>query len=286
MNQGIGTPAEPRIEPRTARERLRAFLDQRWFVNVVLTVILANALVLGAETMVTGRALDILIVIDHTMLGFFVVELLLRIVANGRRFFRDPWNLFDLAVVGVALLPASESLSALRALRVLRVLRVITVVPSLRRVVDGLLRAVPGMGAVGALLVLVMYVSAVIATGLFGKTAPEYFGHLGTSLFTLFQAMTGEAWPDIARAVMEEHPSAWIFFVLYILVVSFAVLNLFIAVIVNGMEEISEEERKDDEQKDERLDALAAQNREILTELRSLRARLDGDDGAGTGSTA
>jgi voltage-gated sodium channel len=123
--------------------------------------------------------------------------------------------------------------------------------------------------------VLVIYVAAVIATGLFGEAAPEYFGHLGTSLFTLFQAMTGEAWPDIARAVMETQPYAWIFFVLYILVVSFAVLNLFIAVIVNGMEEISEEERKDDAQKDERLDNLAAQNREILAELRSLRAKLD-----------
>ena len=277
MNQAIGTPAEPRIEPRTWRGRLRAFLDQRWFVNLVLVVILANALILGAETMVSGSALEILVRIDHIMLGFFVLELLLRIVAHGRRFFRDPWNLFDLAVVGIAVLPlpASESLSALRALRVLRVLRVITVVPSLRRVVDGLLRAVPGMGAVGALLVLVIYVSAVIATGLFSEAAPEYFGHLGTSLFTLFQAMTGEAWPEIARAVMEVHPWAWIFFVLYILVVSFAVLNLFIAVIVNGMEEISEEERKDDEQKDERLDNLAAQNREILAELRSLRAKLD-----------
>jgi voltage-gated sodium channel len=283
MNQATGTPAEPRVEPRIARERLRAFLDQRWVVNLVLGVILANALVLGAETMVTGTALRVLEAIDYTMLGFFVLELLLRIVAHGRRFFRDPWNLFDLVVVGVAMVPDSASLSALRALRVLRVLRVITVVPSLRRVVDGLLRAVPGMGAVGALLVLVMYVSAVIATGLFGPAAPEYFGSLWTSLFTLFQAMTGEAWPDIAREVMAVHPWAWIFFVLYILVVSFAVLNLFIAVIVNGMEEISEEERKDDEQKDHRLDNLAAQNREILAELRSLRAKLDedyDDDGA------
>jgi voltage-gated sodium channel len=236
--------------------------------------------------MVTGPAYEVLVKIDHVMLGFFVLELLLRLVAYGWRFFRDPWNVFDLLVVGVAVLPATESLSALRALRVLRVLRVISAVPALRRVVDGLLRAVPGMGAVGALLVLVMYVSAVIATGLFGATSPEYFGSLWTSLFTLFQAMTGEAWPDIARTVMETHPAAWIFFVLYILVVSFAVLNLFIAVIVNGMEEISEEERKDDEQKDERLDALAAQNREILVELRALRAKLDEDDDEDDGAAA
>lgn len=276
MSQEIGTQAAP----RTGRERLRAFLDQKWVTNLVLAVILANALVLGAETMVQGKAFEVLQNIDHVMLGFFVVELLLRLIAYGWRFFRDPWNVFDLLVVGVAVLPATESLSALRALRVLRVLRVISAVPALRRVVDGLLRAVPGMGAVGALLILVMYVSAVIATGLFGGTSPEYFGSLWTSLFTLFQAMTGEAWPDIARSVMETHPAAWVFFVLYILVVSFAVLNLFIAVIVNGMEEIAEEERVDDEQKDERLDALAEQNREILVELRALRAKLDEKDGA------
>ncbi|MCP2267368.1 ion transporter [Promicromonospora thailandica] len=279
MDQEIGALAGR----RTWRDRLRAFLEQRWFTRLVLGVILANALVLGAETMVTGAALEVLRTVDHVMLAFFVVELLLRLVATGWRFFRDPWAVFDLAVVGVALLPATESLSALRALRVLRVLRVVSAVPALRRVVDGLLRAVPGMGAVGALLVLVMYVSAVIATGLFGRTAPEYFGDLWTTLFTLFQAMTGEAWPDIARAVMTEHPSAWIFFVLYILVVSFAVLNLFIAVIVSGMEEISEEERQDDAQKDERLDALAAQNREILDELRALRTRLDEDGGPTAG---
>ncbi|WP_369370449.1 ion transporter [Promicromonospora sp. Populi] len=280
MDQETGMLAEPQTGLQTGRARVRAFLDRKWFTNLVLGVILANALILGAETIVTGPALEVLHVIDHIMLGFFVFELLLRFFAHGRRFFTDPWSVFDLLVVGVALIPSSGSLSALRALRVLRVLRVITVVPSLRRVVDGLLRAVPGMGAVGALLALVIYVAAVIATGLFGEAAPEYFGHLGTSLFTLFQAMTGEAWPDIARAVMRTQPYAWIFFVLYILVVGFAVLNLFIAVIVNGMEEISEEERKDDEQKDERLDHLAAQNGEILVELRALRAKLDGDDGA------
>lgn len=276
MDQVIGT----RTEPRTVRGAVRTLLDRRWFTHLVLGVILANALVLGAETMASGSVLDALHVVDQIMLGFFVVELVLRLFANGRRFFTDPWSVFDLLVVGVALIPAGGSLSALRALRVLRVLRVITVVPSLRRVVDGLLRAVPGMGAVGALLVLVMYVSAVIATGLFGETSEEYFGSLWTSLFTLFQAMTGEAWPDIARAVMVAHPSAWIFFVLYILVVSFAVLNLFIAVIVSGMEEITDEERKDDEQKDQRLDALAEQNREILAELRALRAKVDEDAGA------
>ena len=264
---------------RTWRDGLKAFLERRWVTRLVIGVILANALVLGAETMVTGVALDILRWIDHAMLAFFVLELLLRLTALGRSFFRDPWNVFDLFVVGIALLPATESLSALRALRVLRVLRVVSAVPALRRVVDGLLRAVPGMSAVGALLVLVIYVSAVIATNLFRDASEEYFGSLWTTLFTLFQAMTGEAWPDVARAVMSLHPSAWIFFVLYILVVSFAVLNLFIAVIVNGMEEMTEEEREDDRRKDERLDALAEQNREILAELRAVRARLDEDGG-------
>lgn len=259
------------------RGHVRTLVEHERFQTIVISVIVANAVLLGLET---SRSLidatgPILPVLDHAMLTFFVVELVLRLYAHGPRFFRDPWNVFDLIVVGISVLPVAGPFVVLRALRILRVLRLVSAVPSLRRVVAGLLAAVPGMASVGALLALVIYVSAVIATNLFGTTSPDHFGNLGTTLFTLFQTMTGEAWPEIAAEVMDSHPGAWVFFVVYILVVSFAVLNLFIAVIVNGMEEISEEERKDDEQKDERLDNLAAQNREILAELRSLRAKLD-----------
>ncbi|MDR7380808.1 ion transporter [Promicromonospora iranensis] len=248
----------------TVRERLRRLVEHRWFQRTVLGVIIANAVVLGLETaFVAGPADQVLQVIDDAMLWFFVAEILLRLVAHGLRFFRDPWNVFDLVVVGIALIPATGPMSVLRALRILRVLRLADSVPSMKRVVNGLVAAVPGMGSVGALLVLAMYVSVVIATNLYGAIAPEHFGDLGTSAFTLFQVMTGEAWPEIADDVMRQEPTAWLFFVVFILVVSFAVLNLFIAVVVSGMESIDELAEHE-----EQSDA------EVMDELRAIRAQL------------
>ncbi|WP_460756402.1 ion transporter [Myceligenerans cantabricum] len=258
---------------------MRELVEATWFTHTVLVLIVANAIVLGAETSIAPGALeDVLRNIDHVMLWIFVTELCLRIFAHGRQFFKDPWSLFDLLVIGVALVPATGSLQALRALRILRALRVVDAVPSMKRVVSGLLAAVPGMGSVGALLVLVMYVSAVIATALFKEAAPDYFDNLGTTLFSLFQVMTGEAWPDIAADVMEGPnavPGAWIFFVLFILIVSFAVLNLFIAVIVSGMESLEEELQEHDKEQDEVDEDVLSELRLIRAELTALRAERD-----------
>ncbi|MGI5191263.1 ion transporter [Promicromonospora sp. CA-289599] len=264
------------VDGGTVREHLRRLVEHRWFQRAVLGVIIANAVVLGLETSISaGRADQVLQVLDDVMLWFFVTEIALRLVAHGTRFFRDPWNVFDLLVVGIALIPATGPMSVLRALRILRVLRLADSVPSMKRVVNGLVAAVPGMGSVGALLLLVMYVSVVIATNLYGGIAPDHFGDLGTSAFTLFQTMTGEAWPEIAADVMREEPSAWIFFVVFILVVSFAVLNLFIAVVVSGMESIddlAEHEEKSDAEVMAELRAIRAQLATLQAELASSRA--------------
>ena len=234
-------------------------------------VIVANAITLGLETSqtVTREVGGLLHVADRVMLGVFVVELLLRLYAFGWRFFRDAWNVFDLLVVGISLIPATGPFSVVRALRVLRVLRLVSAVPAMRRVVAGLLAAVPGMASIGALLALVIYVAGVMATKLFGPIAPEYFGDLDTTLFTLFQTMTGEGWPDIARAVMRAAPLAWIFFVVYILISSFAVLNLFIAVIVSGMEKTVASDLAEAEE--QHAADQAASDQLILAEVRALR---------------
>jgi voltage-gated sodium channel len=249
------------------RERARALVDSATFGRVVVTVILVNAVTLGLETsdQLAGTWLH---VADRLALAVFVVELALRLYAAGWRFFRDPWSVFDALVVGVALVPATGSLSVLRTLRVLRLLRLVSVVPSLRRVVAGLLAAVPGMASVAALLTLVIFVAGVLATGLFGPIAPGYFGDLGTTLFTLFQVMTGEAWPDVARTVMAAQPAAWIFFVVYILVSSFAVLNLFIAVVVSGMDQVTDDLVETGQHN---ADAQASSDAAILAEVRALR---------------
>jgi voltage-gated sodium channel len=259
--------------PKT-RDRARALVEHNRFQQFVIWVIVVNAVTLGLET--SPAVMDIaggpLHVADRTMLAIFVVELVCRLYAHGWRFFTDPWNVFDFIVVGISLLPATGPFSVLRALRVLRVMRLISAVPAMRRVVSGLLAAVPGMASIGALLALIIYVAAVMATKLFGAIAPHFFGDLGTTLFTLFQTMTGEGWPDVAREVMAAAPLAWIFFVIYILVSSFAVLNLFIAVIVSGMEK----QVTDDlvEAEDRHAADQAASDKLILEELRALRAEV------------
>lgn len=207
--------------------------------RLLIGLILVNAVVLGLETsssiMTAWGAW--LIAADRTILAIFVVEIALRLLAHRLAFFRDPWSVFDFVVVAIALIPASGPLAVLRALRVLRVLRLITLVPSMKRVVGGLLAALPGLGSVAAIIGLIFYVSAVIATKLFAADFPQWFGSLGASAFTLFQVMTLESWAmGIVRPVMEVYPAAWLFFLVFILASTFTLLNLFIAVIVNAIQ--------------------------------------------------
>jgi voltage-gated sodium channel len=256
------------------RDRVRALVEHKRFQLFIIWVIVVNAVTLGLETSkwVMAGFGGLLHAVDHVILGVFVLELVLRLYAHGWRFFRDPWNVFDFVIVAISVIPTSGPFSVLRALRILRALRLISAVPAMRRVVSGLLAAVPGMASIGALLGLIIYVAAVMATKLFGTISPEYFGDLGTTLFTLFQTMTGEAWPDIAREVMAQAPLAWIFFVIYILISSFAVLNLFIAVIVSGMEKTVTNDLVEAE--DRHAADQAASDALVLEEVRALRREI------------
>ena len=222
------------------RPRLAATLDLPMVQHALISLILINALILGLETSQTLMQAwgPWLIAADKAILAIFVVEIALRLLAQRLAYFRDPWNIFDFSVVAISLLPASGPLAVLRALRVLRVLRLIKLVPSMKRVVGGLLSALPGLGSVAAIIGLIFYVSAVIATKLFGADFPEWFGTLGASAFTLFQVMTLESWAmGIVRPVMELFPQAWVFFLIFILTSTFTMLNLFIAVIVNAIQQ-------------------------------------------------
>jgi voltage-gated sodium channel len=219
--------------------QVQRFLESKGFQRAITLLIVINAATLGLETSpsVMAAAGPLLKALDHAILSVFVVELLAKMAVYRLRFPRDPWNIFDFCIVGIALVPAAGNLSVLRALRVLRVLRLISMVPSMRTVVQGLLAAIPGMGSVVALLILVFYVFAVMATNMFGGDFPEWFGTVGASFFSLFQIMTLESWSmGIVRPVMKAYPAAWAFFVPFILMTSFVVLNLFIAVIVSTMQ--------------------------------------------------
>ena len=222
------------------RQRTGALLETPLVQRSLIALILVNAVILGLETSAGLMAAwgPWLIAVDRTILAVFVVEIALRLAVHRLAFFRDPWSVFDFTVVAIALVPASGPLAVLRALRVLRVLRLITLVPSMKRVVGGLLSALPGLGSVSAIIGIIFYVSAVIATKLFGAAFPQWFGTLGDSAFTLFQVMTLESWAmGIVRPVMEVMPMAWIFFLVFILSSTFTLLNLFIAVIVNAIQQ-------------------------------------------------
>jgi voltage-gated sodium channel len=208
--------------------------------HVVLGLIIFNAITLGLETSgtIVGQYGDLLYALDRAVLTVFVVELVARMVVFRAAFFRDPWSLFDLFVVGIALVPVTGSLSVLRALRILRVLRLVTAVPSLRRVVGGLITALPGMGSILLLLLLIFYVFSVMAAKLFGPTSPELFGNLGAAAYTLFQVMTFDDWSaGIVKPLMQDHAYAAIFFIVFILLSTFMVLNLFIGVVVSALDE-------------------------------------------------
>ncbi len=228
------------------RAMLKPIIEHRYFQNFIIAIIVINAILLGMETSPAVMASfgDLLQGIDKVILGIFTVEIAIRIYCHRLSFFKDPWSLFDLTVVVISLIPASGPFAVVRALRVLRVLRLVSVAPSMKAVVAALIQSLPGMGAIVALLSLVFYVSAVMATTLFAELFPDWFGNLGKSFYTLFQIMTLESWSmGIVRPVMEKQPMAWLFFVPFILVATFTMLNLFIAVVVNAMQAHHEAEQ-------------------------------------------
>ena len=265
------------------RARVGAWVESTRIQRVIITVIILNAVTLGLETwsLAMDEAGGLIGTLDRIFLAIFVVEIGLKLFAHGPRFFRSGWNIFDFVVVGVALMPATGHLSVLRALRILRVLRLISIVPQMRKVVTALLSAIPGLGSIGALLMLLYYVSGVMATKLFGETFPQWFGSIGASMYSLFQIMTLESWSmGIVRPVMEVYPLAWLFFVPFILITTFAVLNLFIGIIVSALQEVQQAETEDLER------TLGAEHRgiehEIVSlrdEMRALRQELAGRDG-------
>lgn len=227
-------------------QAIQQFIETKRFQHFITFVIVLNAIALGLETSTSVMALygAALKIVDKLTLAIFVVEIVIRIGVYRGRFFTDAWNIFDFAVVAIALIPASGPFAVVRVLRVLRALRLVSVVPSMRAVVSALLGSLPGMGAIVALLMLIFYVSAVMATNLFASAFPQWFGSLGKSFYTLFQIMTLESWSmGIVRPVMEVYPYAWVFFVPFILIATFTMLNLFIAVVVNAMQTRHEEEQ-------------------------------------------
>ncbi|MFC4724389.1 ion transporter [Glycocaulis abyssi] len=265
------------------RSRLEVFVESALFRNAITALILLNAVLLGLETYaLPGDVAAVFLIADQIIVYTFAAEILLKLFVFRLSFFRSGWNWFDLIVVTISLIPAAGPFAVLRALRVLRLFRLFSVVPEMRRVVVALGKAIPGMGSIMMVLGLIFYVGAVMSSKLFSGTHPEFFGDLGAAAFTLFQVMTLESWSmGVARPVISEHPLAWAFFVPFIILTSFAVLNMFIAVIVDSLQakHFDEETERQNKATDERtllreeVTALRGEIAELKTLMLSGQAK-------------
>ena len=261
---------------------LRTLIEDPRTERLLIGLIVINAITLGLETSksVMESWGGLIHALDNFILGVFVIELAARLAVQRTAFFRDGWNVFDFLVIAVALVPSTDSLQVLRSLRILRALRLITAVPSLKRVVSALIGALPGLGSIVALLLLIFYVSAVMATKMFGDVEfgagkEQYFGTIGSTLLTLFQIMTLDAWADnILRPLSEKHPYAWVFFVPFVLVSAFVALNLFIGVVVSAIESEGDAAREA-QARGEPLPSLPVTNADVLVEIRRLREEIE-----------
>ncbi|EQB40528.1 ion transporter [Sulfurimonas hongkongensis] len=227
------------------QKRIKSFVEDSKFQNFIMALIIINGVIMGFETskeIMQDYGL-LFHIFDKLVITIFTIEILLRIYAHRVEFFKDSWSLFDFVIVAISLMPSTGGFEIFRILRVFRLFRLITVVPQMRKIVMALISVIPGMLSIAALLILFFYIFAIMATQLYAETFPQWFGSLGESFYTLFQIMTLESWSmGIVRPIMEVHPYAWIFFVPFIFMVTFIMVNLIVAIVVDAMSEINKDE--------------------------------------------
>jgi len=227
------------------QKRIKNFVEDTSFQNFIMALIIFNGITMGFETSkeIVQSYGSFFYIVDKLVIAIFTIEILLRIYAHRVEFFKDSWSLFDFAIVAISLMPSTGVFEIFRILRVFRLFRLITVVPQMRKIVMALISVIPGMLSIAALLVLFFYIFAIMATQLYADTFPQWFGSLGESFYTLFQIMTLESWSmGIVRPIMEIHPFAWMFFVPFIFMVTFIMVNLIVAIVVDAMSEINKDE--------------------------------------------
>lgn len=255
---------------------LKDLLETKAFQYTIVALIIVNAVTIGLETsdpitQIFGKWLT---EIDKYILVIFCLEIALKLVAYRGKFFLNAWNIFDTIIIGIALVPATGPLHILRTLRILRTIRLVKNIPKLRMIIESLITSIPSIGWIMVLLFMIFYIFAVIATDLYGDAFPEYFGTMGESFFTLFQIMTLESWSSgIARPMMEKMPYSYIFFVPFILLATYTTLNVFIAVVVNTMNEVNRKAFKEEEEKLHLL--LKEEHEEVMYYVKSMSRKLE-----------
>lgn len=248
---------------------IRRMINSRGFEWFILIAIIINSMALAMETMTSLSAshLHTLVAIDLVCISIFVLEALLKLFVLRKRYFYSGWNVFDFIIVIIALLPVSHFISVLRALRILRAFKVIAHVPALKRVVSALMISIPGLIATAGLLMLVFFVFGVMGVKLFSAKFPQWFGHLGGSMFTLFQVMTLESWSmGIVRPIMQVYPYAWLFFIPFILVSAFTLLNFLIGIVVDAIAHLKHSEEREQ---------AASRSNDMMSRLERIESKLE-----------
>ncbi len=254
------------------RAKVVNLIENSYFQKFIIYLIIANGISLGLETSkeIMRQYGTVLYWFDVFALSVFTIEIILKIYAYGKNFFKDPWNLFDFTIVAISLMPTSGAFSVLRAFRILRLFRLLVVIPQMRKVVSALISVIPGMSSVIMIMILFFYVFAVICVKLFGEAFPQWFGTIGESFYTLFQIMTLESWSmGIARPIMETYPYAYLVFVPFILIMTFVVINLVVAIIVDAMNSLKDDDGKNSEK------VLLEEIKNLRKEIKSLHERID-----------
>lgn len=258
------------------QSNVRKIVELPIFQQSIVALIVLNSVLIGLETSpeymeAFGFYID---QIDRIILFIFVLEMLLKLYAYGLGFFKSAWNLFDATVILVSVIPSvGASFAVLRALRILRTLRLLKNIPKLKIIIESLLHAIPSIGWIMVLLVIIFYIFAVIGTNLFGADYPAYFGSLAGSLFTLFQIMTLESWASaVARPILLDLPWAAIYFVVFILIATYTTLNIFIAIVVNTMNELHRKSLKEEEKQIKQF--VHVEHEQLLHQMEGMRKEL------------
>lgn len=256
----------------TLQNKLKPIIASLAFEYFIVALILFNAVILGLETVpaIVDKYGELLFLANDIILLIFTVEAIIKITAVAPKFklyFGNGWNLFDFSIVVVSLLPGTGEFAMIaRLARLLRVARLISTIPELRLIVNTLIRSIPSMGHVMLLMGVIFYIYGIAGYHFFHEHDPTHWRTLGISLLSLFRIVTLEDWTDIMYIAMEMNPWSWIYFISFVVIGTFVVVNLFIAVVLNNLEEA----------KQERLDELnaPATKKEIIRELRQTQEAL------------
>ena len=259
---------------------LKKIVDGKVFQGIILFVIIFNCVIMGLETIkdLSQGALNVFAMINNVCLWIFILEIIVKLLAYGLDYFKDPWNWFDMFIVGISMVSGLPFMAAFRAVRVLRVLKslkalrgtkLIGAVSHLQVIITAIFKSIPSIMWTGILLILIYYIFALIGVNLFGEAFPDWFGNIGKSMYTLFQVMTLESWSmGISRPVMEVFPYAWAYFVPFVLISSFIVMNVVVGIVVNAISEVTAENTK--EETEDKVSET-----ELIGEIHSLKEQLD-----------